>query len=254
MSTEKVIRNTCSRECFGIKNYDGSCCSVESRDYIIGPISREEQRRFLHDINDTYDETKTLDDVFIEYEEGSNLFPEKSNWQSPQNFPALRVTDSEKKSCTFYNELNKKCDVHAIRPSVCANYCCDHLTGILDKLKLDILNLSEYALKRNGTLIPLIIDSKNTGGTGLCNPSVINIDDDIIVNVRHVGYTLHHAMGAKFYKDEGGKFQSRWGPLSYLHPEDDIKLRTNNYLGNIQNGDLININLVDTSFCDSEPL
>jgi hypothetical protein len=78
MDIEKVIHKVCSKECFGIKDHHGSCCSVENRDFIIGPFSREEQRRFLHDINVNYDETKTLDDIFIDYEEGSKLFPEKS--------------------------------------------------------------------------------------------------------------------------------------------------------------------------------
>jgi hypothetical protein len=124
----------------------------------------------------------------------------------------------------------------------------------MGNLEPENLNLSDYALKRGGTLNPLIIDSNNTGGTGLCNPSILKVGNDVMVNVRHVGYTLHHSIGAKFYKDEGGKYQSRWGPLSYLHPEDDHTLRTDNYLGKFKDGGLIDYKKVDMSQCDTTPL
>ncbi len=29
----------CSSKCFGVDGYDGSCCKLEERDFIIGPIS-----------------------------------------------------------------------------------------------------------------------------------------------------------------------------------------------------------------------
>jgi hypothetical protein len=56
------------------------------------------------------------------------------------------------------------------------------------------------------------------------NPSIF-IDDegDILVNLRHVNYTLYHSENSQ-------KFPSRWGPLSYLHPEKDQRLVTENYL------------------------
>lgn len=56
------------------------------------------------------------------------------------------------------------------------------------------------------------------------NPSVfIDEDGDILVNLRHVNYTLYHA-------ENDQRFASRWGPLSYLHPEKDIRLATENYV------------------------
>lgn len=56
------------------------------------------------------------------------------------------------------------------------------------------------------------------------NPSVFVDDDgDILVNLRHVNYTLYHSENTQ-------RFPSRWGPLSYLHPEKDMRLVTENYI------------------------
>ena len=43
------------------------------------------------------------------------------------------------------------------------------------------------------------------------------------MNLRHVQYTLYHSEGQQ-------QFQTPWGPLAYLNPEDDVTLRTTNYL------------------------
>lgn len=86
------------------------------------------------------------------------------------------------------------------------------------------MNLVEKAVKNGGKLSPLIISHGLTSGTGLMNPSVFVDDDgDILVNLRHVNYTLYHAENEQ-------RFNSRFGPLSYLHPEKDQRLATENYL------------------------
>lgn len=87
-----------------------------------------------------------------------------------------------------------------------------------------IVNLVEKAVKHGGKLVPLVIPNGLTSGTGLMNPSIFVDDEgDILVNLRHVNYTLYHAEGEQ-------KFPSRWGPLGYLHPEKDQRLVTENYL------------------------
>lgn len=86
------------------------------------------------------------------------------------------------------------------------------------------MNLVEKAVKNGGKLAPLIISHGLTSGTGLMNPSVfVDGDGDILVNLRHVNYTLYHAENEQ-------RFNSRFGPLSYLHPEKDQRLATENYL------------------------
>lgn len=86
------------------------------------------------------------------------------------------------------------------------------------------MNLVEKAVSNGGKLAPLVIPNGLTSGTGLMNPSIfIDDDGDILVNLRHVNYTLYHAENEQ-------KFASRFGPLSYLHPEKDQRLVTENYL------------------------
>ena len=120
-----------------------------------------------------------------------------------------------------------------------------------------IKNLAKKAIQSGGSIHPLIIPNNETNGTGLCNPSVYVDKDNIIVNVRHVDYLLYHSVGSQYYMDQEnwGKFQSRWGPLSYLHPEDDLRLKTTNYVCELDsNLDIKTHYKVGTSKLDVEPV
>ena len=79
-------------------------------------------------------------------------------------------------------------------------------------------NLVKQVIRAGGTLTPLIIPSEHTSGTGLMNPSVMVKDGKIIVIIRHVNYTFYHS--------EKKLFQHPYGPLTYIHPENDVHLRT----------------------------
>jgi hypothetical protein len=108
--------------------------------------------------------------------------------------------------------------------------------------------LVKEVLGNGGTLRPLVISSQLTGGTGLCNPSVLVDQGRVLVNIRHVEYNLYHSTF-------GQKFPSRWGPLSYLHPEDVSTLRTVNYLGELdENLELKWYTAIDTSKLDVTPI
>jgi hypothetical protein len=86
------------------------------------------------------------------------------------------------------------------------------------------MNLVKRSLEKGGKLAPVVIPKGLTAGTGLMNPSIfIDDDGDILVNLRHVNYTLYHSENKQ-------KFSSHWGPLAYLHPEKDLRLVTENYL------------------------
>jgi hypothetical protein len=105
------------------------------------------------------------------------------------------------------------------------------------------VNLVERAVSNGGKLAPLAIPQGLTSGTGLMNPSVfIDNDGDILVNLRHVNYTLYHSENQQ-------KFPSRWGPLSYLHPEKDQRLVTENYLcrlnSNLEITDYARVEMLD---------
>ena len=102
------------------------------------------------------------------------------------------------------------------------------------------MNLVEKAVSLGGKLAPLVIPRGLTAGTGLMNPSIfIDDDGDILVNLRHVNYTLYHA-------ENDQRFPSMWGPLAYLHPEQDRRLATENYLCRLnKNLEMINHTHID---------
>ena len=110
------------------------------------------------------------------------------------------------------------------------------------------LNFVKRVLAEGGVIKPLIIPAEFTNGTGLCNPSIYIDGDDILCNIRHVQYDLYHSE-----KDQ--KYSSWCGPMIYLHPEDDLTLRTENYVCKLnENLDIENFNKVDTSELDITPV
>jgi hypothetical protein len=109
------------------------------------------------------------------------------------------------------------------------------------------MNFVKYALEHGGSIKTLIIPEEETKGTGLCNPSVMVLNDKILVNVRHLQYTLYHS--------ELQKFEHCWGPLVYLHPENDQTLTTTNYLCELnENLEISHWARVNTSEFDVPPL
>ena len=70
------------------------------------------------------------EEIFINYDEGSKLFPNKSTWQNPESYPALRVDFfNPKLPCIFYNTKIKACTMYDIRPNTCVIYECDYLAN-----------------------------------------------------------------------------------------------------------------------------
>ena len=108
--------------------------------------------------------------------------------------------------------------------------------------------LAKFALERGGSIHPLIIPAELTNGTGLMNPSILIDGGKILVNIRHVNYTFFHS--------EKKLFQHPWGPLTYLHPENDIHLRTDNFYCELDdNFEITRFNKIDTSKFDTyEPM
>lgn len=146
------ICDICANKCFGIDGYDGSCCTIQGRDYIIGPIAETEE--FLIRLNQKTGRNFQRKQIFIDYEEGKDLFPDKPTWQDSKNFPAMRVDFSKSKlPCIFYNTHAKFCSVHDIRPKTCQDYFCEYLMG-------------EIGMK------PKIQDSQDKDSPGSSNPFV----------------------------------------------------------------------------------
>lgn len=107
-------------------------------------------------------------------------------------------------------------------------------------------NFVKDALKNGGSIHPLIFPAKYLKGPAITNPSIYNDNGTILVNLRNINYTLYHS--------EKRKFEHHWGPLVYIHPENDIRLRTNNVMGEIdENMQLKWYERIDTSkFPDKE--
>jgi hypothetical protein len=82
-------------------------------------------------------------------------------------------------------------------------------------------NFVKDILKNNGSVHPLLIPSSDLNSfPSLTNPTVYNDNGKIYVNIRNINYTLYHS--------EKKIFEHQWGPLVYIHPENDWKLRTSN--------------------------
>lgn len=107
-----------------------------------------------------------------------------------------------------------------------------------------INNLVRQVLESGGDIYPLIVNSEYK--TGLLNPGLFLHKDKLLINIRHVQYVLYHSENNQF-------FQSKWGPLAYLHPEHDQTLTTVNYFGEWKDGEL-NVTKVNTSKLDVKPL
>lgn len=87
----------------------------------------------------------------------------------------------------------------------------------------DLMNFAKLVVESGeGSVHPLIIPSHGLKGPALTNPSIYLDGDKILVNLRNINYTLYHS--------EKKKFEHHWGPLVYIHPENDVRLRTWNIL------------------------
>ena len=106
--------------------------------------------------------------------------------------------------------------------------------------------LAAYALKRGGSLHPILLPKAVLGNeTGIMNPSIFLHQGKILLNIRHVNYILYHS--------EGKKFPHQWGPLVYIHPENDVALKTHNVMCELDsNMNLVNAGRVNMTL-DTDP-
>lgn len=102
------------------------------------------------------------------------------------------------------------------------------------------MNFAKRCFTYGGSIYPLIIPSDLNSGLGLMNPSVYIHSNKVLVNLRAVNYTFYHS--------EKKLFQHPYGPLTYIHPENDNHLRTwNYYLELDDNYNISRVNKIDTS-------
>lgn len=89
-------------------------------------------------------------------------------------------------------------------------------------------NFTKFAIERGGKVVPLLIPLEGLGPS-LTNPSILTVGNRVIVNLRNTNYILYHS--------EKARYEHCWGPLSYIHPENDQHLRTTNVICELD-GDL----------------
>jgi hypothetical protein len=108
--------------------------------------------------------------------------------------------------------------------------------------------LSKLALENHGFAYPMIIPLSNDLGPSLSNPTIlISKNNEILVNLRNLNYVLYHS--------ESGLFEHSWGPLCYLHEENNQRLVTNNILCKLDASfQIISHDIIDTTFLDENPM
>jgi len=117
-------------------------------------------------------------------------------------------------------------------------------------------NLCKEALEFGGKIVPLVIDSKDSKHMGLTNPSILKWKGKWILNLRNVGYALYHSEKETIPGGDRESFPCVWGPLAYMNPEDDVCLRTTNFMCELDPDDLTvrKHGATDTSKLDVPPL
>jgi hypothetical protein len=108
--------------------------------------------------------------------------------------------------------------------------------------------LCNLSLKNQGFIHPLLVPLSDSIGPSLSNPTVlVSRNDEILVNLRNLNYVLYHS--------ENGLFEHSWGPLCYLHKENDQRLVTNNILCKLDcDYNIVSSQLIDTTLLDETPL
>lgn len=117
-----------------------------------------------------------------------------------------------------------------------------------DKInRKSLSNLCKFSLEHGGDISKLTIPSTDSLGDGLTNGSLLYHDNKWLLNLRRVGYLLYHS-------ENNQKFPSPWGPLVYLNPEDDIVLRTINYVCELDSSfEIAKHFKTNTDFLDEKP-
>lgn len=102
--------------------------------------------------------------------------------------------------------------------------------------------LVKEVLDVGGIIVPLMLPEGSEGG--IMNPSIYNDNGRLLCNIRHVKYTIYQSR----------KYPHTYGPLQYIHAENDQSLRTINYVAELNdNLEITNYTQVNTTSFDTPP-
>ena len=107
-------------------------------------------------------------------------------------------------------------------------------------------NFAKYCLTHGAVIRQLNLPADNTEYVGICNPSIFFDGDRLRMILRKVNYALWNC-------DDQYRFTSQYGPLWYITPDDDRRLKTVNYLCELTDDNLIS-KKINTDNFDKEPL
>jgi len=124
-SDEGTFKNYCNTSCGGVEGAYGECCNMFGKNIVIGPVI--DAQDVVQRLQKRFPEIK-YEDVFMDFEEGKNLFPNKSYAQDPEHYPAYRLTKEER--CIFYKDKN--CSIQEEKSIICKRYACHYLIKTLD--------------------------------------------------------------------------------------------------------------------------
>lgn len=127
-----LIQRMCSQKCMGHTGNHGGCCTLDQRDWILGPAQGVEKS--LKRLSEHFGRAVPFEEVFVDFEEGKAMFPDRSNWQNPANYPAIRVEKNRRNACRFYDYERGGCGIHEARPELCRSYLCGWLKETIDRV------------------------------------------------------------------------------------------------------------------------
>lgn len=107
-------------------------------------------------------------------------------------------------------------------------------------------NFAKFCLTHGSFVRPLNINFDDPEYVGICNPSIFFDGDRLRMILREVNYALWNC-------DDEYKFTTPYGPLWYITPDDDRRLKTINYLCEISDNNLTS-KRINTEKFDKEPL
>jgi hypothetical protein len=108
-------------------------------------------------------------------------------------------------------------------------------------------NFAKNIISSGGFIKPILIDRKDMINPSLMNPTILKTKDKLLLSIRNTNYLLYHA--------EKNVNEHIWGPLTYLHPENEMALITHNILCELDSSfNIVNNNTVDTTQCDQSPI
>lgn len=107
-------------------------------------------------------------------------------------------------------------------------------------------NFAKLCLSKGAIIRQLNLPPDETEYVGICNPSIFFDGDRFRLILRKVSYALWNC-------DNQYKFTTQYGPLWYITPDDDRRLKTVNYLCELKD-DTLTSNLINTEKFDKEPL